>query len=217
MKKELLAEPMLFTGMEETEIEACLTALKAKEKTYHKGDAILHAGDTTDTMGLVLSGSVTIESTDVWGNRAILSSVGKNQVFAETYALIENQPLLVDVYANEDCRILMLKVKTLMSLSDMPTWAIKFQKNLFAITTRKNLTLSKKCFHVSPRFIRERVLTYLSSMAIETGKKEFDIPFDRQHLADYLNVERSSLSKELGDMKKAGLIDTWKYHFKLLV
>ena len=217
MKKELETQPMLFLGMDETEIEACLTALKAKEKTFHKGDAILHAGSTTDTMGLVLAGSVTIESNDLWGNRTILSSVEKNQVFAETYALIEDQPLLVDVVANEDCRILMLNVNNLLKLEDMPTWAIKFQKNLFAITTRKNLTLSKKCFHVSPKFIRERVLKYLNSVAIETGKKEFDIPFDRQQLADYLNVDRSSLSKELGDMKKAGLIDTWKYHFKLLV
>ena len=217
MEKVKITDTMLFRGMSEKEIEACFAALNAKEKTYRKGAGILHAGSTTETMGLVLSGSVTIESNDVWGNRTILSNVGPGQVFAETYALMENQPLLVDVTANEDNRILMLQVGNLRKLSHLPAWAVKFHGNLLTITAHKNLVLSERCFHVSPRTIRERLLSYLNAVALQTGSKQFEIPFDRQQLADYLNVDRSALSKELGAMKREGLINTRKSQFTLLV
>ncbi len=82
--------------------------LRAREKTCVKGETILSAGTVTHRFGLVLEGSVTIESSDAWGNRTIISRVSRGQVFAETYALLENEPMLVDVTANEDCRILFL-------------------------------------------------------------------------------------------------------------
>ena len=80
------------------ELSSCLDFLDAKEKRFRKDDVILHAGEQTSKIGMVLSGSVTIESNDIWGNRTVLSHVGKNQFFAETYALL-GEVLLVDVRA----------------------------------------------------------------------------------------------------------------------
>ena len=59
-------------------------------------------------------------------------------------------------------------------------------------------------------------MAYLNSVSLKKGSNEFDIPFDRQQLADYLNLERSALSKELGKMKKDGLIEVRKNHFELM-
>ena len=75
---------MLFKGLSEKDVSAALEYLQAEEKNYRKGTGILHAGTLTDRMGLVLKGSVTIENNDMWGNRTILSHVGKGQFFAET-------------------------------------------------------------------------------------------------------------------------------------
>ena len=58
-------------------------------------------------------------------------------------------------------------------------------------------------------------MTYLSSEAVKCGKMSFTIPFDRQQMADYLNVERSALSKELGRMQKEGIITFRKNDFQL--
>ncbi|MCR5145538.1 MAG: Crp/Fnr family transcriptional regulator, partial [Lachnospiraceae bacterium] len=177
----------------------------------------LCAGDITDSLGLVLSGSVTIESNDMWGNKTILSNVGEGGFFAETYALLENEPLLVDVRANENCRILFFKVGSLKKLkSNMNLWSFKLISNILMISANKNLHLSGRSFHTSPKTIRGRVMAYLNSVSLKKGNNEFDIPFDRQQLADYLNLDRSALSKELGKMKKDGLIEVRKNHFKLL-
>ena len=213
----MLKENIIFNGMSPDEIDQALSELCAIEKAYEKNSLILRAGDTTDSLGLVLSGSVTIESNDMWGNRTILSNVGEGGFFAETYALLENEPLLVDVMANENCRILFFKVGSLKKLkSNMNLWSFKLISNLLMISASKNLLLSGRSFHTSPKTIRGRVMVYLSSVSLKKGSNEFDIPFDRQQLADYLNLERSALSKELGKMKKDGLIEVRKNHFKLL-
>ena len=213
----MLKENIIFNGMSPDEIDQALSELCAIEKAYEKNSLILRAGDITDSLGLVLYGSVTIESNDMWGNRTILSNVGEGGFFAETYALLENEPLLVDVRANENCRILFFKVGSLKKLkSNMNLWSFKLISNLLMISANKNLHLSGRSFHTSPKTIRGRVMVYLSSVSLKKGNNEFDIPFDRQQLADYLNLERSALSKELGKMKKDGLIEVRKNHFKLL-
>ena len=216
MDINVLEKSRLFQGMTAKELSLCLDLLDAREKKYRKEDLILHAGDTTDKIGMVLSGSVTIESNDVWGNRTVLSHVGVSQYFAETYALL-GEVLLVDVRANEDCRILFCNIRTLLDNSKKSSpWKEKLLKNILIISSQKNLVLSGRSFHTSPKSCRGRLLSYLNAIALQTGSKEFDIPFNRQQLADYLNLERTNLSKELSHMKDEGLIEYRKSHFKLL-
>lgn len=214
MDMSALSKYMLFRGMNEDEIKEALGLCEAKERTYEKDETILYAGDKTAYMGIVLDGSVTVESNDMWGNRTILSHVGKGQYFAETYALLENEPLLVDVSANEDCLILFLKIHEITG--DDKAWEGKLLANLLMISAHKNLHLSGRSFHTSPKSIRGRVMSYLNSVSLKTGNREFDIPFDRQQLADYLNVERTALSKELGKMQKDGYFTVRKNHFVIM-
>lgn len=214
MDTRQLQQSMLFRGMTELEITKALQVLEAHEKSFQKGETLLIAGTITERMGLVLEGSVTIESNDAWGNRAIISHVGQGQVFAETYALLENEPMLVDVTASEDCRVFFLRSGRIQSLKNsLEPWALKYITNLLTISMHKNLILSRRSFHTAPKTIRGRVMAYLNSVSLQKHSREFDIPFDRQQLADYLNLERSALSKELGKMQKDKLIFCKKNHF----
>ncbi len=209
---------VLFRGMSTAETNDALNALSAREKSYRKGDVLLLAGNTTDEMGLVLEGSVTVESNDIWGNRTILSLVEPGGFFAETYAYLSNEPLLVDVTANENCRILFLRIGSVQNLSaeDTSSWQKKLISNLLTISFHKNLILSGRSFHTAPKTVRGRLMSYLNAVSLKQGSTEFDIPYNRQQLADYLNVERTALSKELGKMQKDGILITKKNHFQLL-
>ena len=89
-------------------------------------------------------------------------------------------------------------------------------RNLLALSAQKNLNLSRKIFHTSARSIRGRLLSYLSEQAVRSGSRSFTIPYNRQQLADYLNVDRSALSNELGKMAREGLLRTERSRFTLL-
>lgn len=211
-----IKDTIIFQGMTESEIGDALKGLNAVTKNYNKGSTILFAGSKTKRMGLVLEGSVTIENNDIWGNKTILGYVGKNEFFAETYGMLSDEPMLVDVVANEDCTIVFLTIAALRSdaLRNEP-WASKIIGNLLIISTQKNLALSGRSFHISHKTVRGRVMSYLNSESIRKGRMAFEIPFNRQQMADYLNLDRTALSKELGRMKREGLIDFNKNHFQI--
>ena len=177
MNTKTLKRLPLFSGMTETELAEALTVLRAEERSYQKEEILLHAGSVTERMGIVLSGSVSIESSDVWGNRTILSHVGVGGMFAETYALLSGEPMLVDVVANEDCRVLFLRSGSLQTLrSRGGGWIMQFMANLLMISAHKNLTLSSRSFHTAPKSVRGRVMSYLNARMLRKGSNEFDIP-----------------------------------------
>ena len=215
MELQDLKQVILFRGMTDEEIRDCLESLSYGIRRFEKGTILLHAGQTTRRMGIVLSGSVTIESADQWGNLTILSHVGRNGFFAETYALLEDSVMLVDVRANEDCEIMFLDLSSLHHGPTDSAWRSRIIANLLTISAQKNRTLSSRIFHTSSKSLRGRILSYLHTVSIQRGSQEFDIPFDRQQLADYLNVDRTALSKELGRMQKEGLIRFRKNHFSI--
>ena len=215
MELQDLKQVILFRGMTDEEIRDCLESLSYGIRRFEKGAILLHAGQTTRRMGIVLSGSVTIESADQWGNLTILSHVGKNGFFAETYALLEDSVMLVDVRANEDCEIMFLDLSSLRQGPSGSVWHSRITANLLTISAQKNRTLSSRIFHTSSKSLRGRILSYLHTISIEQDSREIDIPFDRQQLADYLNVDRTALSKELGRMQKEGLIRFRKNHFSI--
>lgn len=213
MDISVLRHSILFKGFDDTEISELLKALKALEKKYNKGNVIFSSGETIDNLCYVTAGSVTVESNDMWGNRTILNLVSKGQFFAESYALLPNEPMLVDVCAAEDCTIIFLSMRALTNLDDKIR--SRLLANLLTITTRKNLHLSSRSFHTAPRQVRRRIMAYLNTVSVRKHSREFDIPFDRQQLADYLNVERSVLSNELSKMQRDGLIRCRKNHFEI--
>jgi len=186
-----------------------------RTKKYKKGDVILAMGDTTERLGIVLAGAVHIENLDLWGNRSILSDVSAGQIFGETYALT-GEMLMVDAVASEDVSVLFLDVKKMMGRHCRErSWFPTMLMNLLMMSSRKNLTLSNRIFHTSSKRVRTRLQSYLSFCSLKAGSWQFDIPFDRQQLADYLNLDRTAMSKELGRMRDEGILDFRKNHFIL--
>ncbi len=214
MELSVLLRNPLFSNIKESEIQDVLNFLNASEHQYSKGETVFHSGTVINQIGIVLEGRIQIENTDFWGNKTILDSLGEGKVFAETYALT-NVPLMVNVTATQNSKVLLLQTDNLGTGSGDISQIIT--KNILAISMKKNLHLSQRIFHTSSKTIRGRLLSYLSSQVLRgTPTAEFDIPYDRQQLADYLEVDRSALSAELSKMKADGLIDYWKNHFKLL-
>jgi CRP/FNR family transcriptional regulator, dissimilatory nitrate respiration regulator len=217
MDLSFLTRTQLFRGVREDEIEKMLDCMGAVQKHFDRGAGIYRSGDIVQSMGLVLSGSVNIESYDFDGKKSILGHSTDGQLFAETYACIPGEPLMVNVTAAESTDVLFLNVQRMMQLCpSLCPFHNKLIMNLFTISAQKNLNLSWRILHTSPKRIRERLYSYLLFQSKKQGANDFTIPFDRQQLADYLNIDRSAMSHELGKMQKEGLLFSEKNHFTLL-
>lgn len=216
MQTDVLLESALFRGIQSDEAKEMLGCLGAEHRNFDKNDRIFRAGDTVTELGLVLTGSILIQNNDFWGNTTVLDHVIPGQIFAETYACT-GEPLMVDTVAAEAAEVLFLNVgRVLQTCPQACAHHSKLIRNLLFLSARKNLNLSRKIFHTTSKSIRGRLLSYLSFQSTRCGSRSFTIPFNRQQLADYLNVDRSALSNELSKMKKDGLLHVDRNHFELL-
>lgn len=206
-----IASP-LFRGLTPAEWDALAQSGQLRTKTFSRHEIIFHAGSRIHEVGVMLRGSVHIENLDLWGTKTILSSIPAGQVFAETYAFC-GDAMLVDAVAAEDCEVLFVNAAAFSGGSS--AGQDKLLHNLLAVSMRKNLSLSQRIFCTTPKTVRGRLLTYFSAQTAACGRLEFDIPFNRQQLADYLNLDRSALSKELCRMRDEGLLQFEKNHFVL--
>ena len=209
----LLASP-LFRGATSEEIAAMLPCLGASPRRFARGERILRAGEPTRYMGLVLTGSVLIEHTDMQGAVTLLGRAEPGDLFAEAYACLGGEPLEVAVLAAADAEVLFLN--SVQALSCARPGAAEFTRNLLTILAGRNLTLTRKIGHMARRTTRDKLLSYLSAQAMQAGGPEFDIPLDRQQLADYLAVDRSAMSTALGKLRDEGVLTFQKNHFHLL-
>ena len=208
----------LFSGISEDELTAMLACLNAEEKDFPKEAFLLRAGDTAESIGIVLSGSILVIQEDIWGNRNILSKAGPGQTFAAAYACAPGSILNMSVIAETPVTALFLNVKRILNICPSAcAHHSRIIRNLLGELADKNLRFSEKLTHMGQRTTRAKLMSYFSSEAQRLGKYEFDIPFSRQQLADYLAVERSGLSLELGKMRSEGLIDFHKNHIVLKV
>ena len=197
----------LFLGITESEFETMKELHSMRSSFFFKNGTIFHTGDLIHEIGIIESGSVNIENIDLLGNKSILSNISQGQIFAETYAIC-HEPMLVDVVAIEDTQVLFADLDILLRHA-------KIMQNILKLSVQKNLVLSNRIFCTSAKTIRSRLLTYLSMESVKAGNTTFQIPFDRQQLADYLNVDRTALSKELGKMRTDGILDFYKNKFTL--
>ena len=216
MDHKLFENAPLFKDVPPEEINVMLQCLGTEERDYDKGETIFHAGDVIHNIGLVLTGRVQIENDDVWGNKSVMESVGPGFAFAESYACLPGEPLMVSAIAAEPSHILFLDTgRVLTTCPSACTHHNRLIQNLLYISSQKNLNLSRRIFHTSSKSIRGRLLSYLSFQASKAGSRDFCIPFNRQQLADYLSIDRSAMSAELGKMRKEGILETDKNHFVL--
>ncbi|MFR1833550.1 MAG: Crp/Fnr family transcriptional regulator [Lachnospiraceae bacterium] len=213
-----LSNTQMFRGLGEEEITSLLGCLNAGKRSYKKGEIILSEGSITENVGIVLSGMAMITCSDIWGNASLLGEVSPGSVFAEVYACIPGQPMLVTVAAVEDTSVLFMNVgRVLTACTNACPFHARLAQNLLTICAHKSLRLSQRIQHTSSKSIRGRLMSYFSECAKRSGSNSFFIPYNRQQLADYLNVDRSTMCNELSKMQREGVIEYEKNYILLKV
>lgn len=214
---DILRECPLFDQIGDENLDEMLGCLGAKKCSYKKGDTVLAEGDKAKYLGIVLKGSVQLVRVDYYGNRSILTSIEPPQLFGEAFAFAGLDSVPVDVVAAEDTDILLTDA---MHIARPCENACAFHRqmtlNLLQIVARKNLVLHRKIEITSKRSTREKLMTYLLLQAKKAGSSTFTIPYDRQELADYLGVERSGLSTEIGKLRNEKVLECRRSTFTLL-
>ena len=207
----------LFDGISEEDIQKLYNCLNVRKRKIEKDSFVFRAGEEACSVYLILSGSMHIIDEDFWGNRSIIETMEAYTLFGEAYNLASMKKYLVGVIASETSIVLEMDSIRLFEICSIGCSCHgRLIKNVALILSEKIVRLTAKVGHIAQRTMREKILSYLSRCATQAQSNSFYIPYSRQQLADYLCVERSSLSHELSKLKDLGMIRYRKSHFELL-
>lgn len=214
---DILRECPLFDRIGDESLKEMLGCLNAKERSYKKGDAVFAEGDKAKYLGIVLEGSVQLVRVDYYGNRSILANIEPPQLFGEAFACAGMKSLPVDAVAATDTRILLLDAQRIARpCGNACPCHGQTILNLLHIVAKKNLVLHQKIEITSKRSTREKLMTYLLLQAKKAKSHTFTVPYDRQELADYLEVDRSGLSAEISKLRNEKVLECRRSTFTLL-
>ncbi|MDF2473991.1 MAG: Crp/Fnr family transcriptional regulator [Anaerocolumna sp.] len=214
---KILEKVSLFHGISATDIESILGCLDAKMREYGKNQSIIIAGEKFTSLGIVIRGNIQITREDILGNRTIVASLEAGEIFGETFACAGIEISPVSIYSLSPSKILWVSIKKIVSTCslacDFHSYLIQ---NLLQLLASKNMYLNNKMNLLSRRSTREKIMAYLISQADNRGSSRFEIPLNRNELADFLCIDRSAMSRELGKLREEGIIEFHKNSFHIL-
>lgn len=214
---EIYSRCPLFSGITQEEASGMLACLGGRIVEIPKGNPVCLEGDAASFVGVVLAGTVQVVREDYYGNRSVLTVIVPGGLFAEAFACAGVDALPVSVFALQNSTVLLLDCRRILTgCANACAFHTRLIRNLLQGIARKNLTLTQKIRYMSRKTTREKLMEYLTDQAKQQGAAEFVIPYDRQGLADYLGVERSAMSAEIGKLKKSGILDTKGAWFRIL-
>lgn len=215
----IMMQSKLFEGFKTKDCETVLSLINPRFKSLLKNEVLIQDGDKVDYVGVVCNGKIVTAKLDNEGNASLLYMLEPPKLFGLEIAATPTQISSITVTAIEDTLVALFSyAKLTIGGSLSGEFRNKLMHNMLTVLANENMRRMYKIDLLCHKSLRERILTYLRFVAQKTGAvSSFIIPFNRDQLAQYLNVNRSALSHELSLMQQEGLISFKKNNFTLHV
>lgn len=214
----LLETTALFDGLSRAEIAALCGALRCRTAYYPKGSVILRRGERAGHAGVVLSGGVRAERNDADGTLHVVARHARGALFGDVLSVSRDRGSPVDVVAEEDTAVLFVPLAALMEdgAPELCAARTRVRRNLLAELSEKYWALSRRLDWLRAATLRAKLARLLLYERRERGSDAFTLSGTRETLASELGVNRSALSRELGNMAREGLLTARRGRFALL-
>lgn len=204
----------IFQGIDESNIKALNFCFKSRLRFIEKGEIIVNAGDANEYCIYILEGSVRAVNYNPNGTETLIKTYEKGSCYGVNEAFMQVPYYTNTLVANKKSTIILFnRYRFVAGCDNECPRHKKLINNLLKDIAESNNEMQFRINLLTKRTMREKILTYLEEIAKTSNSKYFDIPLNRQELANYLSVDRSALSIELAKMKKEKIIDYNKNHF----
>jgi CRP-like cAMP-binding protein len=212
----ILVKCPLFAGLDEAGILNLIPCFDPILFDSQKGDILCQAGEPQQTIGIVLAGEIQIQKEDYTGNRLIIGIFGPGELFGEVSAYAGPGRWPNTVVAGKSGQILQLPIEKI----SQPCFRTcdfhqRLIRNMLGIVAGKAMMMNSRLGYLQLRGMRQKLAAWLFEQYRQTGNRTFLAAMNREELADYLNVSRPSMSRELGRMKDEGIIDYFRSSFTI--
>ena len=212
----LLRETSLLRLMRDNELDLLMSCFAPRVRRYQKGELLLLAGYETRETGILLEGQILALKNTPDGASVAITQMGPGGLFGDVLSG-SSQRSPVSIMAQTACLALYLPYdKIIQPCAQLHDSHLQLLKNLVQTISNKYFALDRRVELLICKSLRTRISLWLLEQAEQAGSDTFAVPLTRAGLAEYLNCDRSALSRELGRMQREGLIETFRGSFKIL-
>jgi len=205
---DTLKSTLLFRNIGSESLNIMLDCLKPTVRRCKQREIIAASGQPFQGIGIIASGKVALTKETYSGNRIIIGILEAGDIFGETVAFSDHRIWPMTVIAQEDCVLLFLPPdKITGTCSNICASHNTLIMNMLQILSNRAAMLDKQIEHISAKHIRGKISSYLLDNYRQSAGKTFTLLMKRHELADYLNIPRPSLSREMGLMRNDGIIE----------
>ncbi len=213
---KILAASPLFAGIATDILSVMVNCLQPKVATYAKNSYITIEGEPFAGLGILLAGEAAVIKENVAGARIVMTIVGAGDMFGEMIAFSKKKFWPASVFAQTECSVVFLPPQKITgACANACAGHQQLIKNMLLIISERALMLNRKVEYLTIKSIRVKIATYLLEQYKFTGKKTLLLPLKRNDLADFLNVSRTALSREMGRMRDEGMIEFYRSSVKI--
>ena len=198
-----LRNSALFKSLSDDNIKHILSFIDNKTVSFKKGSMIAFEGDNCDSLGIVIKGTVELQTIFPSGKVSTVMQMEESSIFGEALIFSSYNKYPISVVSITNSEILLLKKDRILHL--LMHHPIVLENFLFLVSTKLFL-LNSKVKMLSLDTIRQKVCTYLISESRNQNTLDVNVKLSRKHMAEHMAVQRPSLSRELIKMEKEGLI-----------
>lgn len=215
--EEILEKCPLFAKIDPSDYQTLLNCIQAAKKSFSANEFVFLYGDKINYVGIVLTGTLELLKENAAGTSHILDFLSPSQMFAEGIVSTGDKISPVSVRAKTDCTILTIPYeRLLMTCGSSCGFHHRIIQNMVMLLGEKNKILNQKIDLLTIKGMREKLATYLLNEFQKNQNLTFEIVPNRNELADFLNVSRTSMCRELARMKDLNMIDYYKNTFRII-
>ncbi len=211
----IIRKAILFQGIREADFNDLLDTLDTQLKHYRSRQIVLKEGSPLYRMGLLINGTLSVQSVSYWNEKTTLETIHPGNIFAEDIAETRGAIADVRIEAETAAIVLWIGLNELFNLDGTQRWHTTIIRNMLNEFAHRNLLLSKREHVLTQADMRAKILSYLTYESRRQHRSSFTIPYDRRQLAQYLSVDRSAMSRQISELAKEGWFTTDRSHFTL--
>ncbi len=215
---DILENCYIFNSLTKSEINEVTKKLNIEIKSFNALETIMHPEQNLEKLGIIAEGSIEVSKHNSIGDKITISTFSKYDVFGEVIALSTKYNENITVIALEETKIIFIDVNSIIhdKNNNLNSNFNTVYKNIISELANKAYILNKKIDYLSIKSMRGKIATFLYNMYIKENSLSFNIKLNRDELADFLNVSRPSMSRELSRMSEENIIRFNKYFFEIL-
>ncbi len=198
----------IFNDISSAQREKMYECFSPTEKTFSAGETIMSFDMSKNRIGVVLGGKARVYCLDYDGEQCILEDIENNGIFGDVF-FISSCGFEYYAEAQNECRVMFVDYQCIIKRCEKACEHHSVLANNFIqMMAQRSRNQEMHINVLTRRSVRKKLITYFDFLChIQNTENSCVVPIHYNALADYINVERSSLMRELRILTDEGVIE----------